>query len=166
MTRSGDVAAPADQDFGRDVNVVSRSTTVDQVLRELCDLTGMGFSAVARVTDQRWIACHVLDKIEFGLEPGSELQIKTTICNEIREKREPVFIDCVSEAPIWATHPTPMLYGFQSYVSLPLIRADGSFFGTLCAIDPEPHSISTPEMRAMIARLAERVVEFLDRELR
>ena len=43
-----------------------------------------GGTAVARVTDERWIACQVLDQIEFGLDPGDELKIATTICDDIR----------------------------------------------------------------------------------
>src|SRR3546814_14278440 len=54
------------------------------ILADVCSLTNMGFAAVARVTEDRWIACQVLDKIEFGLTPGGELEIATTICNEIR----------------------------------------------------------------------------------
>ncbi|WCT74389.1 GAF domain-containing protein [Sphingomonas naphthae] len=151
-------------DFQQDIDSLSGNPEVDAILREMCDLTGMGFSAVARVTEERWIACHLLDRIEFGLKPGDELRIKTTICDEIRESREAVFIDCVSNAPAWRTHPTPILYGFQSYVSVPLIRADGGFFGTLCAIDPTPHIVDTADIRAAIDALAARVVTILDRE--
>lgn len=149
-------------DFDRDISIVSTSQVVEDVLRQLCDLTDMGFAAVARVTEDRWIACQVLDKIDFGLHPGNELKISTTICDEIRETGQAVFIDCVADAPIWRTHPTPVLYGFQSYVSLPLYRADGSFFGTLCAVDPNPHMIDTPELRDAIQVLANRVMTFLD----
>ncbi|TZG29021.1 GAF domain-containing protein [Sphingomonas montanisoli] len=151
--------------FARDISVIAGSGAVGEVLREMCDLTNMGFAAVARVTERRWIACHVLDKIEFGLEPGGELEIKTTICDEIRESGQPIFIDCVADAPMWRLHPVPILYGFQSYVSVPLFRADRSFFGTLCAIDPAPHVVDTAEIRAAVDRLAARVVAEIDTEL-
>src|SRR6185436_16839608 len=36
------------------------------ILEEVCRITGMGFAAVARVTEDRLIAAQVLDKIEFG----------------------------------------------------------------------------------------------------
>jgi hypothetical protein len=32
----------------------------------------MGLAAVARVTDSHWIACSVLDEIDFGLTPVGE----------------------------------------------------------------------------------------------
>jgi hypothetical protein len=35
----------------------------------------MRFAAVARVTEQRWIACTVRDDIAFGLKPGGEPKV-------------------------------------------------------------------------------------------
>lgn len=140
----------------------ARSPAVEAVLRDICNLTDMGFAAVARVTETQWLACQLLDKIAFGLEPGSELEISTTICNEVRISGQPVFIDHVMESPHWRSHPVPLLYGFQSYVSVPLILADGRFFGTLCAIDPAPHVVDTPAMRDAIAGLADRVVAAME----
>ncbi|MEO5938435.1 MAG: GAF domain-containing protein [Sphingomonas sp.] len=151
-------------DFTHDIAVVSGSPAVRAILDRLCAITGMGFAAVARVTEDRWIACQVLDKIGFGLEPGGELAVKTTICDEIRANNLAVYIDCVAEAPMWQLHPTPLLYGFQSYVSVPVYRPDGSFFGTLCAIDPEPHAVSLVETVAAIEALAREVMECLENE--
>lgn len=144
------------------IALVAGSPAVTRVLEELCELTTMGFAAVARVTESSWVACQVLDRIQFGLDAGGELEIGTTICNEIRQSRRPVFIDCARKSADWQAHPTPLLYGFQSYISVPLIKADGSFFGTLCAIDPHPRVVDTPEMRDAVARLADRVVAVLD----
>ena len=73
-------------------------------------------------------------------KPGDELKVETTICHEIRQSREPVIIDEVSKDAIYCGHHTPAQYGFQSYISMPIILPDGSFFGTLCAIDPKPRS--------------------------
>ncbi len=144
------------------VALIAGSPAVTRVLSEMCDLTGMGFAAAARVTESRWLACQVIDRIAFGLDAGGELEISTTICNEIRKSHQPVFIDCVRQSPAWQSHPTPLLYGFQSYISVPLLRADDSFFGTLCAIDQEPRVVDTAAMRAAVARLADRVVAVLD----
>jgi len=122
----------------------------------------MGFAAVARVTEDRWIACGVLDEIDFGLKPGGELKVETTICNEIRQSREPVVIDNVAEDNVWCEHPTPAMYGFQSYISVPIILADGSFFGTLCAIDPRPARLKTPEVIGMFRLFADLIGRHLD----
>jgi len=66
---------------------------VPLILEVVCRTTGMGFAAIARVTGERWIACAVRDEIAFGLEPGGELKVETTICDEIRDSGEPVIID-------------------------------------------------------------------------
>ena len=66
---------------------------VATILNVVCGTTGMGFAAVARVTEDQWVACGVRDTIGFGLAPGDELRVKTTICNEIRQHRQVVVID-------------------------------------------------------------------------
>ena len=124
------------------------------ILEEVCAITHMGFAAVARVTDSRWIVAQVLDKIEFGLNPGDELDLKTTICDEIRQSGEAVVIDHVAGNAAWRTHHTPALYGFESYVSIPIVLHDGRFYGTLCAIDPHPRTLSSPAIVSRMKRLA------------
>ncbi|MEC3911515.1 GAF domain-containing protein [Sphingobium sp. CR2-8] len=124
------------------------------ILAQLCAVTQMGFAAVARVTEDRWIACQVLDKIAFGLEPGAELEVQMTICNEIRQTGDYVVIDHVDADIGWQKHPVPIFYGFKSYVSFPVILADGSFYGTLCAIDPAPRLIDNAETIALIESYA------------
>jgi signal transduction histidine kinase len=54
------------------------------------------------------------------------------------------------------------MYGFQSYISMPIILADGSFFGTLCAIDPRPARLKTPETIGMFRLFAELIAKSLD----
>ena len=136
------------------------------ILDEVCRITGMGFAAVARVTDTRWIACQVLDRIEFGLDPGDELELSTTICDEIRQSHQAVIIDEVTGHPDWSRHHTPTMYGFESYISLPILLDDGSFFGTLCAIDPRPRALSVPTLVARMEELARQVAAILSADAR
>jgi signal transduction histidine kinase len=122
----------------------------------------MGFAAVARVTETQWLACCVQDMIDFGLAPGDELAVKTTICDEIRQHGRPVVIDDVATDPTFCGHKTPALYRFRSYISVPIIMADGSFFGTLCAIDPKPHLLNTKEIVGAFKLYAELIAFHLD----
>ena len=124
--------------FEADVAAIARIDAVPKILEVVCRMTGMGFAAVARVTDERWIACAVRDSIDFGLKRGEELKVETTLCSEIRDSGQPVIIDDVAADPTYCGHPTPAMYGFKSYISMPVVRADGTVFGTLCAIDPRP----------------------------
>ncbi len=132
------------------------------MLEVICRSTGMGFAAVARVTEDRWIACSVRDEISFGLQPGGELKIETTICNEIRHSLKPVIINHVAQNEVFAKHHTPAMYGFQSYISLPIILKNGSMFGTLCAIDPAPADVDNIRTIGMFQLFAELLAFHLD----
>ena len=151
-------------DFQNDINAVQRIAAVPTILDVACRATGMGFAAVARVTEDRWIACQVLDNIHFGLPPGGELKVETTLCHEIRQHRQVVAIGNVAEDVTYQNHHTPQLYGLQSYISVPITLPDGRFFGTLCAIDPNPHKVNNPQIIGTFTLFAELIAHHLDAE--
>ncbi|RYX81913.1 GAF domain-containing sensor histidine kinase [bacterium] len=148
--------------FAADVASVNKIGAVHQILEVVCRTTGLGFSAVARVTDTHWVACAVRDEIQFGLKPGGELELKTTICDEIRDSGQLVAIDHVDEDANFCGHHTPRRYGFQSYISVPIKLPDGRFFGTLCAIDPRPAHVNSPEIIGMFVLFADLIAQHLD----
>lgn len=141
----------------RDLAAIASIDAVPQMLEVICRSTGMGFAAVARVTDTQWVCCASLDEIQFGLKAGGELELETTICNEIRQHHEPVVIEDTAASGPYRTHHTPARYGFRSYISFPILRKDGSFWGTLCAIDPRPAQLETSQTRGMFKLFAELV---------
>jgi signal transduction histidine kinase len=148
--------------FTDDLTAVAKIDVVATILEVVCRTTGLGFAAVARVTEDRWIACAVRDEIAFGLQPGGELKVETTICDEIRDSGQTVVIDHVAEDQIFCHHPTPEMYGFQSYISVPICRRSGQFFGTLCAVDPKPARLNTPETIGMFKLFADLIGFHLD----
>lgn len=144
------------------VEAIQSIDAVPSILNVVCMTTGMGFAAVARVTEERWIACSVKDNVAFGLKPGGELKLETTICHEIRQHRQAVVIDNVAEDPLYASHHTPAMYGLQSYISIPIVLPNGRFFGTLCAIDPKPNKLNTPAVIGMFTLFAQMIAFHLD----
>ena len=144
-----------DVDFAKDIERVQKIPMITTMLDVVCQTTGMGFAAIARVTQNRWIACSVRDDIQFGLVPGGELQVETTICHEIRGSYQAVIIDHVQENETFCNHPTPRMYGFQSYISFPIVLKTGEFFGTLCAIDPRPAQLENPKITGMFSLFAD-----------
>lgn len=154
--------APTHDDVLIEAETVNRLDVVAPILDVVCQITGMGFAAIAKVTDDRWIACAVKDEIAFGLKPGGELDVRTTICNEVRNAEQEVVIDDVMADANYRDHPTPAMYGFRSYISIPIYRPDGSFFGTLCAIDPSPAQVSTPHILATFRLFAKLIGLYLD----
>lgn len=149
-------------DIQKDIEAIANIPVIPTILEVICRTTGMGFAAVARVTDQKWVACSVKDDINFGLVPGGELELESTICHEIRQNGKEVVIDHVAEDPMFINHHTPKQYGFQSYISIPIYRKDGSFFGTLCAIDPRPAKLKDTQVVDMFKLYSELISFHLD----
>lgn len=145
-----------------DIAAIARIDAVPSILEIACRITGLRFAAVARVTDTSWTACAVRDEIAFGLEVGGSLDLKTTICDEIRDSGKGVIIDHVAEDPVFRNHHTPRRYGFESYISIPINKKDGSFFGTLCALDPLPAKLSEPGIVATFESFAQLIGLQLD----
>jgi signal transduction histidine kinase len=148
-------------DILSDINTIQNIPAIPNILSVICKTTGMGFAAVARVTSEQWIACSIHDEINFGLQPGGELVLETTICNEIRQTDAPIIINDVSEDPVFCDHHTPKLYGFRSYISIPIYRKEGGFFGTLCAIDPKPASFDSAHVLEMFKLYADLISFYL-----
>ena len=136
-------------------------SSVPRILRAIAEITGMRFSCIARVTEASWTVCAVYDAAGYGLVPGNELPIDTTFCKGVRETGQPIVFDSASTSEIYCGHPSPKLYGFESYASLPLYRANGDFFGTLCALDPLPANPSNPATLATLQFFAELISDQL-----
>jgi signal transduction histidine kinase len=137
-----------------DIATIGRINAVPAILQVICETTGMQFAAVARVTDNSWTACAVLDTLGFGLNVGDDLDVATTLCHEVKTTHRTIVIDKASEDEQYCRHHTPKLYRFESYISVPVVRSDGRFFGTICALDPAPAALKGSAIVAMMASFA------------
>ena len=147
---SGESAA----DIAHDISAVGRIEALPTILEVLCDLTGMRFAAVARVTEDSWTACAIKDSINFGLPVGGQLPVETTLCLESKHRGEPIAINRASTDPKYCNHHTPRTYKIESYISVPIILKSGRYFGNLCAIDPEPADVNNSKVIGIFTRFA------------
>ena len=145
-----------------DLDAIAGLSTVPTILDVVCRTTGMRFAVIARVTDGRWLACAVRDDIDLGLKAGSELKVETTICDKVRSGGTAIVIDDVAHDALYRDHPAPAMYGFKSYISMPILYDDGSFFGTLSAFDREPREVNTPAIVDMFKMFADVIAGHLD----
>lgn len=141
-------------DIALDLETIARLDAIPTLLAVACEITGMRFAAVARVDATSWTACAVEDRIDFGLRPGDQLDLHTTLCKEVREARCAIVIDDVSQDEVYRNHPTPRLYGLRSYISVPIVLPDGEYFGNLCALDPLPARVSEARIVSTFERFA------------
>ncbi|WP_025112874.1 GAF domain-containing sensor histidine kinase [Pseudomonas sp. H1h] len=142
------------QTAAADIATIGRISAVPAILQVIRELTGLRFAAVARVTEDSWTTCAVLDQLAFGLQVGGELDVVTTLCHEIRQSHVSVVIDKASEDPLYREHHTPRLYKFESYISVPVFRTDGRFFGTICALDPIPAQLKSSTIQSTMESFA------------
>lgn len=153
-----------DDPVAKDVAAIGRIKAVPTILRTIRESTGLRFTLIARVLPDRWVACAVHDEIDFGLRPGGELAVATTLCSVVRDTHRAVIIDEVKTDPLYSGHLTPKMYGFESYISVPIFRRNGEYFGTVCGLDPEARLVSDPKTLSMMELFGELIALQLDAE--
>src|SRR4051812_26487169 len=90
---------------------------------------------VTRTEGNDWIVLGV-EESKYDVKAGSVFQWSDSFCSRMVEGLGPRIapqsdlIDVYKNAPIGAA------VKIGAYVGVPLTKADGSLFGTLCAIDP------------------------------
>jgi signal transduction histidine kinase len=159
------IVSDSAEEIAGDVAAVNRLQAVPTLLEVLCEFTGMRFAAVARVSENTWTACVVKDEISFGVTPGGQLDLETTLCIESKRSNAPIVIEQASTDPRYCNHPAPKLYKIESYVSVPIVLPNGRYFGNLCAVDPAPAKVSDPKILKMFTRFAALIGILLDSEM-
>jgi signal transduction histidine kinase len=147
------------------VAAIARVDAVPSLLRVLCDITAMRVALVARVTEETWTACAVQGEAHFGLKAGMELPVDMTLCFDPGASRVPIVIEHASTDPRYCDHEAPKRYRIESYVSVPIIRAKGGYFGNLTALDPGPAKVSEPRILSMFIEFAALIAAQLDSQL-
>lgn len=152
-------------DIARAVAAIGRIQAVPTLLQILCDTTGMGLAAVARVTDTNWTACAIRDSVNSGITPGSQLDVNTTLCIEVKSTGVPIVTDRASSDPSYCNHPARALYNIESYISVPILLPNDEYFGNLFAIGQKPTMVSDPKILSMFEGFAKLIGYQLNEQL-
>lgn len=152
--------------LANDLAAIARISAVPTILRTIRETTGLRVTLISRVLPDRWIACAIHDEIAFGLKVGGELDISTTLCREVRDALQPLVIDHASLDAAYCDHPSPKMYGFESYIAVPIFRRNGEYFGNICGLDPQPHLLSEGKTLATLKLFGELISLQLEAEER
>src|SRR5690606_16615716 len=147
-----------------DIDAIQSIESVPTILETVSAITGLRFVCIARVTRDSWTTCAVLDKLGFGLKVGDGLDVASTLCDEVRDTEKAIVIDKVSEDALYCNHHTPRMYGFESYISIPVYRPSGEYFGTLCGLDPLPAKLKNTAVISSMSMFAQLLSMQLDAE--
>lgn len=101
----------------------------------LCFLTGYvgwDFWMVTEVVDDRQIVllAHPPDAVRRGIE----LPWEESFCRQMTEGNAPRLATVTAAVPAYASRTTGPLRDVAAYVGVPLLRPDGTLFGTLCGV--------------------------------
>jgi len=152
-------------DVRDDLFAVSQINAVPTLLDILCKSSGLGLAGVARVTDTSWTACAVKDTVGYGLTPGTQLDVATTLCIESKKSNAPLIIDHASVDPQYCHHPRTKGGNVESYVAFPIVLPNGRYFGSLFAMDPAPAKASDPKVQGMFKAFADVIASQLESNL-
>jgi PAS domain S-box-containing protein len=153
---------PRPYDFTADILNIASIETLPGLLDAVCGMTGVGFAAVARVADERWVACVVHDEMDLGVQPGDELEFARLIADTAGDPTDAVVIDRITEDKASRSHAMAARYGVQCYISVPIVLPNGSVWGVLCALGSQPAALNTPAVVGMCKGFAELVAFRLD----
>jgi GAF domain len=113
------------------------SSAAEEMLEVLHDRLGFSLWLVTRVDEDQWVIEQARGE-GYGVQVGDSFRFGDTYCSKMVEGVGPHFAPEASAVPCYANAPIGKELPIAAYIGVPLRRADGSLFGTLCAIDPSP----------------------------
>jgi diguanylate cyclase len=122
---------------------------------------GFGLWMVTRTEGDDWIVLQAEDDT-YDVGPGTVFRWADTLCSEMVKGDTPNIAPDTNLVPAYADAPITQQVKIGAYVGMPLVKTDGSVFGTLCAIDPvrQPDVIVNDEdLIALLAALLSKVLQ-------
>lgn len=119
----------------------------DAFARQIVERTGVSGAMVNLVGGRQMYfagsaARTSLESGETGFEddPAREMALDRGFCPHVVARRKALVLDDVYSFPRFSGNPVVDDIGVRAYLGAPLIDDDGTVLGTVCAVDPTPHS--------------------------
>jgi diguanylate cyclase (GGDEF)-like protein len=135
------------------------------VLRLLHNRLGFDLWMVTRTEGDDWIVLHAEDH-GYGVKDGTVFRWADSFCFHMVEGRGPRIAPRSDAVAEYAAAPIGRQVKIGAYVGVPLSRADGSLFGTLCAIHPAPQPAAIQAEQPLVELLSGLLSTILAAELR
>ncbi len=139
-------------------------TAATAVLQFLQGRLGFDLWMVTRVLDDDWVVLNAVDT-GYGVESGDVFKWSDSFCSRMVAGVGPRVAPRSQEVPSYAEAPIGDEYSIRAYIGVPLTRADGTLFGTLCAVDPDEQKDEILAEQPMVELLAQLLSTVLERDL-
>lgn len=136
----------------------------NEVLSFLRKRLGFDLWMVTRVDQNDWIVLTAVDH-GYQVEPGHVFQWTDSFCSRMVNDLGPRIAPNSNQVPAYAEAPIGQQVAIGAYIGVPLLRNDGSLFGTLCAVDPQPQPDEIVDELPTIEMLASLLTTILEKEL-
>lgn len=137
----------------------------EDVLQYLHDLLGFSLWMVTRTQGEDWIVLRALDA-GYGVKDGDVFRWTDSFCSRMVRGEGPQIAPVSAVVPAYAEAPIGQQVPIGAYVGVPLETDDGSLFGTLCAIDPEPQPEAVTAALPTVRLVSRLLATILSAELR
>lgn len=117
------------------------------VLAQLRADTGMSVWAFTRTDGSAWLLL-ATDGDQDSFSPGRRLPWLDSLCARMSRGEMPQAVPDMLNEPLFRDVPAPGDVPVRACLGVPLQRADGSLYGTLCGFDPLPRG---PELASHLA---------------
>lgn len=120
---------------------------------------------VTRTEGDDWIVLQSEDH-GYKVDPGTVFRWADSFCSEMVKGNGPRIAPRSALVPAYAAAEIGRQVHIEAYVGVPLVREDGSLFGTLCAIDPSPQAESLAREQDLVELLGALLSSVLQLELK
>ena len=121
-------------------------------LRFLAEHVGWDVWMVTQVVEDRQVV--LLAHPPEAVRPGIELPWEKSFCRQMIEGRAPRLATVTAAVPAYASRTTGVLSDVAAYVGVPLVRADGTLFGTLCGVSRRAKPLSAAREMSVVEAAA------------
>lgn len=137
----------------------------NEVLNYLHSKLGFKLWMVTRVESDDWIVLQAMDN-GYNVCDGDVFRWTDSFCSRMVKGEGPRIAPSSKDVPAYASAPIGQQVPIGAYVGVPLTRSDGEFFGTLCAIDPQPMPQEITQELPLIEMMARLLTTILENELK
>ena len=150
----------------------SIQAAIDAVLQLVTEQLTMRSSFLTQVipeTEQAQVLAAFNEPDGCNIKVGSTPPFSVTLQSMMFKSGEPspLLLENLLSDPALSSHgASPALYHIGCYIGVPVVLSDGTFFGALCTVDPEPRKLSLIQAKLLVvlARLLATQIE-RDQEL-
>ncbi|MBN2866608.1 MAG: sensor domain-containing diguanylate cyclase [Thiotrichales bacterium] len=134
------------------------------VLSYLHNKLGFGLWMMTRTHGEEWVVLQAEDH-GYNVQEGAIYNWADSFCSQMVQGFGPRIAPCSNDIPVYAHAPIGQQVPIGAYIGVPVNNADGSLFGTLCAIDPKSQPPSIAENLPLIELFSRFLATILESEL-